>query len=190
MGHHVADRHAVTPSPSLLLFLFADRVLPAGAGFHVPCSQTKVSFADLIGEVWACAFWNLNRQGLIGLEPEDLVVHCCNSADRPGLEGAILATLQKRRWWGSPWTVGDIARRKENWPVRVLCREGAEHGCFRMGSLFGEGRKEWDGLEPICGEIKKLRPFLTETRPRWEHFRELEPELYARLRDACRPTYG
>jgi hypothetical protein len=74
--------------------------------------------------------------------------------------------------------------------VRVLSREGAEHGCFRMGSLFGSGRKEWDGLEPICGEIKQLRPFLEELLPRWVRFRELEPDRDGALRSTGTPTYG
>jgi hypothetical protein len=62
------------PSPSMLVYLFADRILPQGGWakwkMRVPCKDdVTVAAKDLAAGLIAVSFLNLREQGIIRLEP-------------------------------------------------------------------------------------------------------------------------
>jgi len=97
-----------SPTPSLLLYLFADRVLGRGrmpfGRVALPCRDTKVRGRQLADNLLATAYWSLMEQGLVRLElafgdeyQEDgstrlvlLDKPLLEGTGRPGLEGKIL----------------------------------------------------------------------------------------------------
>ena len=59
------------PLPSTLLYLFADRLVPAGNllnGTIVPGTETRVQMKELIGELVVAALWYLREQGYAKVE--------------------------------------------------------------------------------------------------------------------------
>jgi hypothetical protein len=67
-----------SPSPSLLLFLFADKLipvvpyklgLPLRAPHPVPCKGAMVEQVALAETLLAVAFWSLREQGVVALQP-------------------------------------------------------------------------------------------------------------------------
>src|ERR1700693_1680003 len=59
------------PLPSTLLYLFADRLVPAGNllnGTIVPGTETRVQMKELIGELVVAALWYVREQGYAKVE--------------------------------------------------------------------------------------------------------------------------
>lgn len=200
-------------SPSLLLYLFADRFVPEkkfrSVGVEIPCRNVQVKLEELAAGLFAVAFWSLREQGIIGLEafrarrmlvvPTTRVrVSGLGSAPRPGLEGEILKALGEkkedhvyalvRRWFGTN-------SRSPHWDVvRVVIKEAMDLGYMSQkeeetgrgavtGFFLGKTRVK---LDPSCEKISSLEGHLEEFASRWENFQSSETELYGALLEQAR----
>jgi hypothetical protein len=89
----------LAPSPSLLFYLFAARVLPpARRGLQTPGAGGKVDTKQLATALLAVAFWHLRTSGLVHLEPavDGLKVTRtagAKDAHRDGIEAGLLDVL-------------------------------------------------------------------------------------------------
>ena len=96
---------ALPPSPSLLFYLFAERVVPpARSGTKAPVVGVKVDTARLANALLAVALWHLRTAGLVRLEPghDSLRVTLTASATAPhrdGIEAGLLDLLTPGVVW-------------------------------------------------------------------------------------------
>lgn len=196
------------PSPALLLYLYADRLMPKDKaltqGFEVPCRDTKVQMNPLAEHLLALSFWYLREQGLISLEivrgkvlfvkTTKVVVRRTGTGTRPGLEGALLNHVGQDsgtkisdviyRWYGSDSS-------NPHWDVvNAVTQEALAGGYLRTvdvdrgavgGFLLGKTK-----LEPVCESIVPLEGAFNDVASRWQNFQTTEAELQKELLDACR----
>ena len=140
--HAVSHPPGQMPTVSALVYFFADRIVPQ-ANFllksrPVPCRGVDVEADTLAKLLLASSFWSLREQRAVGLELSEnrgflfsstrVRVRRLRSADRPGVEGAIIRHLSGAeddvrdmifRWIGSD--DADPFTRSCKWPSRRRC---------------------------------------------------------------------
>lgn len=189
------------PTPSLLLYLFADQVLPKSLmGTKAPLADVKVPTANLARELFAVAFWHLRESGLVRLDLSrekvlfmnvtHLRVTRTGDGPRDSLEGAILRHLTGnpkqdtvkeivRRWYGK-----DVSA-PESYIPSAAEREGVAKGYIDVvdahrnvvaAALIGKTQHV-----PNRDKILTLEPAFTEIFTQWKAFRAREPELAKQL---------
>lgn len=189
------------PTPSLLLYFFADRVLPkAMLGTKAPLGDVNVSTGNLAREVFAAAFWNLRESGLIRLDvirqkvlfvnTTSLQVVRTGQGTRDSLEGAILRQLTgdpKRdtvkaivmRWYGK-----DVPN-PDSIPVAWAESEGVTKGFIDVvdahrnvvaATFLGKTNRI-----PNREKIITLEPAFSQVFSRWQAFKAHEAELAKQL---------
>lgn len=209
----MAESIGLDPTSSTLLYLFADRLIPEKKfrtiGVEVPCKNVQVQLEELSGSLFAAAFWSLREQGVVGLEafrarrmlviPTTRVrVSRLGQAERPGLEGEILKTLDDkrddhvydliRRWFGSDssspgWDVLQVAV-QEAVDLGYIDRVEVDKGRGAVTGFF-LGKSEIK-LEPHCEKISTLEERFNDFASRWQTFQTSEAALYGTLMDQCK----
>ncbi len=197
-----------TPSVPVLAYLYADRLVPKVSfrteGTHVPCTDHRVTTEGLAVILLACACWSLRRQGLIQVEVvgngkgrrvphrNDVRVLLLERRDRPGLEGAVVASLTEEgtirevisRWSApgstNPWH--DVVEET----IKEAITEGVIREVVVTGGVltrFLRGEKE---LEPDCGRIAALKEQFDAFEAAWREFQTREKLLHDSLRGECK----
>lgn len=196
------------PSPALLLYLFADKLMPKDKaltqGFEVPCRGVKVQMNPLAEHLLAWSFWNLWERRLISLEivrgkvlfvkTTKVTARRTGTGATSGLEGALLNHVDSDsdtkirdviyRWYGTDSS-------NPHWDVvNAVTQEALSAGCMRSvdtergavtGFLLGKTK-----LEPVCENIAPLEGAFNDAASRWQNFQTTEVELQKELVDACR----
>jgi hypothetical protein len=193
-----SDSHAeqAQPTPSLITYLFADRVVapkrraffplpfPIGEGStRVPGLTPRIPRLQLAERLSAIAFWSLREQGVVALAIVTPVgirrrgpaatVERLRAPGGVGLEAWIVG----RRSDPAPRRVAEVA---PGWSVcfRACRREGAERGLLRRDGL------RWEVADPE--RVAALKPRFADLIARWERFSSDEPELHDALLRGCR----
>jgi hypothetical protein len=196
----------VEPSVPLVVYFFADRLLPPrkGAnGMHLPCSAESVQTQSLAVLLLSVAFWSLREQDLVELHlvhhsttrwpvhHHDVNLKRLDRDSRPGLEGALLENLEDET------TLCDVvskwSTRHSNNPwhevIEEEVAEAAAAGYLRSTSadgvltrLLGSGTE----LESDCTRIAGLDGDFLRFQVSWSDFQENEPLLHDHLRSECK----
>jgi hypothetical protein len=202
----VSHPPAETPTASALVYLFADRIVPLANSLHkntpVPCRDVEVQSDALAKLLLASSFWSLREQSAIGLELSKrkwflfnstrVRVRRLKSADRPGLEGAIIRNLSGAeddvrdtifRWAGSD--DADPCHQV----VQVAVDE-AVLGSFidrlEIAHQADERREPAKApLRPRCEEIASLEERFQRFVSSWETFGRRESALCRYLVREC-----
>jgi hypothetical protein len=197
-------------SPSLLAYLFADRMVeadsPGRLGAPVPCAETEVAAAGLAATLLAVAFWDLRERGAVRLEPgrrrlpllrRRIEVTRLREEMRPGLAGKAMRvpnadpeafegedTSGKAGPLGDvPSVVGGILDPSDDpeWAiVAVVLEEGRELGLFAAG---GDGQGQ--PLRANCGAIAREEEAFRTFAAGWRRFEQDDRELARALRREC-----
>lgn len=189
------------PSPSALIYVFADRLAPPPAGD-----------AALAPTLLAVAAWTLREQGTIDLAP---LAHPRPVdgrlgfnrrrayAAQPGLEGALLSSMtgKGKKTPGisllALFTIGlpmgfETEARKDSlrhaietgpWQTRRPHRAVIEH-CRREGRRAGAIRRLGGGAR--ADRVSELELQFSELHSRWRRFEAQDPALHVALMDDCR----
>jgi hypothetical protein len=212
-GQESSQQSNAAPKPTVaaLIYLHADRLI-TNHGFlrgcsPVPCSDNKVPTEDLVVLLFASALWSLRRQGLVALDavPAEgnggllhahhlgsVVVTPLASAERSGLEGAILRNLQGSepitevicRWSeplsADPWHDVLEAAIDEAIDAGYLASVTPNGGAI---ARLLRGDRE---LTADCGRIESSQGAFEELAGAWRRFQADESELYHELSAECR----
>ncbi len=194
------------PTVSALVYLFADRIVPQ-ANFllkstPVPCRGVDVEADALAKLLLASSFWSLREQRAVGLELSEnrgflfsstrVRVRRLKSADRPGVEGAIIRNLSSAeddvrdmifRWIGS-----DDADPCHQ--VVQVAVEEAVLGSYIEKLEIAKGADEGLGpaqarLRPRCEKIASLEEEFQHFASSWEGFGRKESALCEHLVREC-----
>lgn len=166
-------------SPTSLIYLFADRLVPSsgflGQGSPSPCGGVRVKTAALADLLVASAFWSLRTQGVIDLS---LAVHrrltfssthveidLLNLAPRPGLEGILVRNMS-------------AAGRDE--VGHVICR-----ALPYSENPWREVVEEVDLPDIDCNDLADFERGFETVSSSWTEFRLHEPDLYEGLTHRC-----
>ena len=197
-----------TPSVPVIFYLFADRIVPKHPklveGTSIPCTEARVQTGALAVRLLASAFWSLRQQGVIEIEVAesrparrmlrrpDVRVSPLKRAERPGLEGTVLASLEDRE------TVHDVICRwselgsTDPWHdvVAEVVGEAVANGLIRevegTGGVLTKLLGDSVGLEPVCGRIAALEGRFQQLDSSWLEFRGREKALHDGLTGQCK----
>lgn len=203
------------PSVSVLMYLFADRLIPEKkfrtVGTPVPCKEVQVQLQELAAGLFAVSLWSMREQGIIGLETFQARKMLVMSTTRVrvtrlrldqsrcfGLEEEILKTLESsgedhihsliRRWYGKDSKSPHLD------VLQVVVREAVALGYIdRTETDKGRGAitgfflgKTEVKFEPHCEKISTLEDAFDGFAARWAEFRSFETDLYGALMDQCK----
>jgi hypothetical protein len=199
-------------SPTVLLYLFADRLL-LGAdhrkGAPVPGREAHVPTVNLTRMLLASAFWSLREQSVVRLDlvqttrllflkgQEVRVTPVREAPPLRGVEGSLAVLLGGPR----PESVNGLVRRwfgrnranAQGHVIHQVVREAAANGLIdsdEMGSVgLGFAKLKGLGLGPK-GQVDQtkvaaLEPAFADAQSRWATFARNEPELYGALLGEC-----
>jgi hypothetical protein len=198
----------VTPSVPVILYLFADRIVPKHPmlveGTSIPCTDVRVQKGALAVRLLASAFWSLRQQGVIDMELGEnrparrmlrrpaIRVSPLERVERPGLEGAVLESVGKRE------TVHDVICRwsevgsTDPWHdvIAEVVTEAVANGLIReveaAGGVLTKLLGDTVGLEPVCDRIAALEPRFQQVDSSWLEFRAREKALHDGLTGQCK----
>lgn len=194
------------PTPSTLLFLFADELLAVHTGrfngTDIPCRGVAVSLGDLAARMLTVSFLSLRDRELVTLEVEerkrllrtkpDVGIARIGAGNASGLEGELHDTIGAR-----PTTVSSVVRDwfggdhavPEGVVTRMAVAECEALGYIRAVDLHRSrvARLVMDGYrhDPDCERIAGIRPAFDEITPRWERIEQSEDVLWALLLEEC-----
>ena len=198
-----------TPSPSLLAYLFADRILePDGAlglAAPVPCTDRQVEAADLAAVLFAVAFWSLRERGAVRLElgrrrllvgRRRLEVTRIRAESRVSLEGAVMDmpntdpdALVDEDTSGKPGPLGNVRDvicawfkttcEDPEWKVVSMVLQEAAE----LGLASQDGEQERHRLH--CDAVTAERAAFDAFAARWRRFEEGEAAICSALRREC-----
>jgi hypothetical protein len=161
-------------------------------GTSIPCTEVRVQKGALAVRLLSSAFWSLRQQGVIEIEVAespparrmlrraDVGVSLLKRAERPGLEGTVLASLEDRE------TVHDVIRRwselgsTDPWHdvIAEVVGEAVANGLIReveaSGGVLTKLLGDSVGLEPVCGRIAALEGRFQELDSSWLEFQGRE----------------
>jgi hypothetical protein len=196
-------------TPSVLVYLFADRLAPAKGGMldqgmEAPLTGSQISVKGLAELLFAASLWDLREAGAVSFSVESKkgllrtkkMLKIERRSDVPGVEGiaaGILAAVHAGadspnkiavRWIGgsraNPW--GDV--------VSGAVAEAAAAG---YGEVDGSGKSK---VKAMLGAVPKfvvdqakaaeLEPAVGAFQAAWDSFVAAEPELADELRAQCR----
>jgi hypothetical protein len=197
-----------TPSVPVIFYLFADRIVPKHPmlveGTSIPCTEVRVQKGALAVRLLSSAFWSLRQQGVIEIEVAessparrmlrrpDVGVFLLKRAERPGLEGTVLASLEDRE------TVHDVICRwselgsTDPWHdvIAEVVSEAVANGLIReveaSGGVLTKLLGDSVGLEPVCGRIAALEGRFQELDSSWLEFQGREKALHDGLTGQCK----
>lgn len=198
-----------TPSPSLLTYLYADR-LPVsssslGVAAPVPCTNRQVKAIDLSATLFAVAFWSLREQDTLRLRlgrrrfplgRRRLEVTRIRTERRLGLEGVAMdvPNIDPDAWvdedtTGKPGALGSVrdvigvwfktARDDPEWKVVVTVLKEAAE----LGLVSREEEKDRYRLH--CDAIAREKGAFDAFAERWRRFEQEEPAICSALRREC-----
>lgn len=196
------------PSAALLVYLFADRVVPFRRTLvtlgrtrvpyaQVPCRDGRVDVVELSATLLTASFFGLRQRGLIRLQlyPDHKVtVACVKRGGSAGLEAEIMEVLGGA---GGESTVSDIVvsllhrdpiLRRGSATERVVTavmQEAVDRGYIRIGNAHrgAFARWAWGARKAVanCPVIQGQRRAFDQFLEAWQSFQQSEPELYAEL---------
>jgi hypothetical protein len=197
-----------SPSVPVIFYLFADRIVPKHPmlveGTSIPCTEVRVQKGALAVRLLSSAFWSLRQQGVIQIEVAesraarrmlrrpDVRVAPLKRAERPGLEGTVLASLEDRE------TVHDVVCRwselgsTDPWHdvIAEVVREAVASGLIReveaAGGVLTKLLGDSVGLEPDCDRITALEPRFRQLDSSWVEFQGREKALHDGLTGQCK----
>jgi hypothetical protein len=197
-----------TPSVPVIFYLFADRIVPRHPllveGTPVPCTEVRVQKGALAVRLLSSAFWSLRQQGVIEiaiaesrparrmLRRPDVRVSPLKRAERPGLEGAVIASLEDRE------TVHDVICHwselgsTDPWHdvIAEVVKEAVGNGLIReveaAGGVLTKLLGDSVGLEPVCGRIAALEGRFQQLDSSWLEFQGREKALHDGLIGQCK----
>jgi hypothetical protein len=199
------------PSPSLLVYLFADRLLPSDTalklGAPVPCSDAEVTMSDLVATSFAAAFWGLRGRGALELEAisrrrllwtkRRIEVRRVRAEQARGLEGAVMSVpnIDPEAYVGAdttgePGPLGDVRQVVQTWfgglsedPEWSVISTVLEEGQAR--GLVATNQDEPE-LRLRCSAISSQQDAFTRFKTSWQQFQQREGQLHALLVRECR----
>jgi hypothetical protein len=196
------------PTDSLLLYLVADRILPAPRGFFtiqepVPCRMRWVGQADLAALLFASAFAGLQRRGLVRLEvgvfrtfliySHHVRATSLGADERPGLEGGVLKAFGREITTSVP----DLIQKWFRWPrsdaaaavIRAVKQEAEACELYREVDLqrgaIGRLLLGRTMRQPNCERIGLLAPQAEAAMAAWHTLRVDQPQLFDLLNRDC-----
>ena len=209
----MTDRFAAsegTPSAPLIFYLFADRIVPKHPmlveGTSIPCTEVRVQKGALAVRLLASAFWSLRQQGVVEIEVAEspqartmlrrphVRIAPVERVERPGLEGAVLASLEGRE------TVHDVICRwaevgsTDPWHdvIAEVVREAVANGLIReveaAGGVLTKLLGDSVGLEPACDRIAALESRFQQLDSSWVEFQRREKVLHDGLAGQCKSS--
>ena len=197
----------VEPSVPLIVYLFADRLLPSRTrphGMHVPCSNGYVQMQPLAILLFSAAFWSLREQSLVALHliespssrwplhHSEMNLKMLEGASRPGLEGAVLANLEGEatlcdvvcRWSSqhsnNPWH--DVIEEEVAEAVTAGYLRPAPENNGVLARVLGHGLD----YESDCSSIEGLEGEFSRFQETWSDFQENEAPVYEQLASECK----
>jgi hypothetical protein len=179
-----------TPSVPVIFYLFADRIVPKHPmlveGTSIPCTEVRVQKGALAVRLLSSAFWSLRQQGVIEIEVAespparrmlrraDVGVSLLKRAERPGLEGTVLASLEDRE------TVHDVICRwselgsTDPWHdvIAEVVSEAVANGLIREVEASGGVLTKllgtmWGSSPSAAGSRHSRAGFSSWTPPGW-----------------------
>jgi hypothetical protein len=197
-----------TPSVPVIFYLFADRIVPKHPmlveGTSIPCTEVRVQKGALAVRLLSSVFWSLRQQGVIEIEVAespparrmlrrpDVRVSPLKRAERQGLEGTVLASLEERE------TVHDVICRwselgsTDPWHdvIAEVVSEAVANGLIRevegSGGVLTKLLGDSVGLEPVCGRIAALEGRFQQLDSSWLEFQGREKALHDGLTGQCK----
>ncbi len=202
------------PSPSLLVYLFADRLLRSDTalklGAPVPCSDQEVRMTDLATTSLAAAFWNLGerdafrlrattRRRLLLFKRTRVEVERLRAERLPGLEGRLMEVPSEdpdayvdEDTSGRPGPLGDVRAAVQSWlsggredPEWAIVAELVDE-AEALG-VVETGEEDADGGESKirCSEVTAAEAPFEVFEACWRQFGEDEPVLRSLLLREC-----
>jgi hypothetical protein len=180
------------PSAPLLLFLFADKFVPAASrltGAHeVPCRNVKAALNPLADLMLAVGFWSLRQQGIIQIEPlakkKMLVMNTTvarvttlRSAPAPGLEGYLLGAVNSVNGQEVFHAVHSLWPGDVTWPHKELVAMSAPEASALGLEQFGAYN---------CAAIAPLEGYADSLLAHWNAFMANEAVLHKAILDGCK----
>jgi hypothetical protein len=202
-----------TPTPSLLVYLFADRLLPSDTivrlGAPVPCSTAQVKMTDLSRTLLAVTFWSLRERGLIELQlvrrrrlllgsKWGIAVQRLDVEPAFGLERAFMTlpnidpdAYVDQDTSGLPGPLGDVSEVLSSWFAgghedpewKVV--ETVLGEAEQVGLLKRRGEHSKSTTVVSCAAISEQRPRYDAFENAWRDFQRSERTLHAQLLHAC-----
>jgi hypothetical protein len=199
-------------SPSLLVYLFADRLLPNDTmlrlGAPIPCSDAEVKMNDLAATTLAAAFWSLRRRGSIRLAESRrgkllrrrrIDVMRLRSERALGLEDVVMRVpnvdpdaFVDEDTSGRPGPLGHIREVVGGWlgaledpewkVIEEVLTEAEARGVARRDEKEGDRGDRY--IE--CAGVEEQRPAFVEFEVAWRASLESEPALHRLLLRECR----
>lgn len=190
-------RTALLPSPTLLLYLFADKLAPAA-----PCKSARAEQIKLGQTLCAVAFWSLREQGVLSLQlcaarklravtSIGVRVWLCSSHREvgasancaPGLEAAIRDAVRAGQAGESVHAImGAISKGEQN-PHRLFLNRAALEATI-MGLLPATHEHQFPSSLG-CRCVADLEARADEVVARWRAFEQNEPLLHMALLKSC-----
>jgi hypothetical protein len=202
------------PSPSLLVYLFADRLLRSDTalklGAPVPCSDQEVRMTDLAAATLAAAFWRLGerdalrltsttRRRLLLFKQTRVDVERLRAERLPGLEGRLMEVPSEdpdayvdEDTSGRPGPLGDVRAVVQSWlsggqedPEWAIVAELVDE-AEALG-VVERGEEDADASESKirCSEVNAVKAHFEAFDACWHRFGEDEPALRSLLLREC-----
>lgn len=188
-------------SPSLLAYLFADRLIEADdEGAEVPCRGTHINKEKLSAQLMAFGFWSLRERGIVALAIHKVLFlkhlrpSLVGSADGlPKLESLIVVLTSGKADNASVGRTiaGPQLEPSDPWNhvIRTVQEEASALG---LGTPLPQPDKKlfrWAPPPPFDADCAAIAAFEGEFEAvfaRWEAFGAAEPDLRKRLVRDCK----
>lgn len=169
-----AGERPTEPTASELVYLFADRLVPAVTG-RATQGGVKVPEQPLANVLFATAFWSLREQGHLYMELDKrsrvrVRVTEREQSQRRALEGLIMANMPTKGGMDASSVIYSCWREDSINPWNDVLQVAAE---------------DVSGMSRDCGKLAALAGAFDDFVRRWQRFQTSEPVLYQALLDEC-----